>query len=475
MHIDFLFGQHSGRRFYEYPFATPILRLSHPYRFTNRFLISAVRFYHLRIDVLYQHHYNQVLITYNLVTITYSSGAVIAMADPTPFVAASLSSLVKQYRLSRPSLASAMHVSLQTIHNWCAGRVPVPVHHLGRLSERLTSVGATEDDIASLVRRQLEQHGLDHEILQGFFSERRPPAGSGAVMLITWDMKSGGIFQHFTKATRQAVESLGFTCLVMDCGGDHRLRETYIKQAVRTRARGVILAGVPGAYPAPSDELLTSIKPLLDDQLPTVMLTPWNGHIPLPAGVVAVGWDSDSANEMAVSFLKESGHEHIALVLGETGPLVSGRYQGLERTFADLGMVIDEQRVAWLDSNADDITDVQQAIERSTAVFARTSTLSTVANACYAANLRWPNDFSVITLGHPQSFAQFGSRPFTYVGIPVGKISRAAAHLFASMADEEDFRYSQQFVVYGRSAMRVINPDAGSVGPPSSRVAPVRL
>ena len=60
------------------------------------------------------------------------------------------------------------------------------------------------------------------------------------------------------------------------------------------------------------------------------------------------------------------------------------------------------------------------------------------------------------------------------MGIPVGKISRAAAHLFASMADEEDFRYSQQFVVYGRSAMRVINPDTGSVGPPSSRVAPAR-
>ena len=61
------------------------------------------------------------------------------------------------------------------------------------------------------------------------------------------------------------------------------------------------------------------------------------------------------------------------------------------------------------------------------------------------------------------------SHPFTYVGIPVGKISRAAAHLFASMADEEDFRYSQQFVVYGRSAMRVMNAHAGSVGPPAQR------
>jgi len=383
----------------------------------------------------------------------------------------SLSAIIKHYRLARPSLAGVMDVSLQTIHNWCSGRVPVPVHHLGTLSQRIVAAGATDSEVAALVQRQLELHGLDHELLQGLRADRQPGVGVGAVMLITWDMKSGGIFQHFTKATREAVESLGFTCLVMDCGGDHRMRQTYIREAIRMQARGVILAGVPGAYPAPNDELLTAIQPLVEHHVPAVMLTPWNGDISLPAGVIAVGWDSNTANEMALSFLKTSGHERIAVVLGETGPLVSGRYQGLDRTFADLGMPIDKQSIAWLDGDADDVAEVQRALERTTAVFARTSTLATVANACYAANLRWPRDVSIITLGHPQSLAQLSGHPFTYVGIPVGKISRAAAHLLASMVDEDDFRYSHQFVVYGRSAMRVMNPEAGSVGAPARRLS----
>jgi DNA-binding LacI/PurR family transcriptional regulator len=383
----------------------------------------------------------------------------------------SLSAIIKHYRLARPSLAGVMDVSLQTIHNWCSGRVPVPVHHLGTLSQRIVAAGATDSEVAALVQRQLELHGLDHDLLQGLRADREPEVGIGAVIVITWDMKSGGIFQHFTKATREAVESLGFTCLVMDCGGDHRMRQTYIREAMRMRARGVILAGVPGAYPAPNDELLSAIQPLVENQVPAVMLTPWNGNIPLPDGVIAVGWDSDTANAMALSFLKESGHDRIAVVLGETGPLVSGRFQGLDRTFADLGMPINEQTTAWLDGDADDVAEVQRALEQTTAVFARTSTLATVANACYAANLRWPHDVSIITLGHPQSLAQLSSHPFTYVGIPVGKISRAAAHLLASMVDEDDFHYSQQFVVYGRSAMRVMNPEAGSVGAPARRPA----
>jgi DNA-binding LacI/PurR family transcriptional regulator len=382
----------------------------------------------------------------------------------------SLSAIIKYYRLARPSLASAMDVSLQTIHNWCTGRVPVPVHHLGALSEHIVAAGATDTEVAALIQRQLELHGLDHELLQGLRADRQPSVGVGAVMLITWDMKSGGIFQHFTKATREAIESLGLICLVMDCGGDHRMRQTYIREAIRMQAHGVILAGVPGAYPAPSDDLLTAIQPLVEHHVPTVMLTPWNGDISLPAGVIAVGWESDTANEMALSFLKESGHERIAVVLGETGPLVGGRYQGLDRTFADLGMPIDKQSIAWLDGDADDVAEVQRCLERTTAVFARTSTLATVANACHAANLRWPRDISVITLGHPQSLAQLSSHPFTYVGIPVGKISRAAAHLLASMVDEDDFHYSHQFVVYGRSTMRVMNPEGGSVGAPGSRL-----
>ena len=83
--------------------------------------------------------------------------------------------------------------------------------------------------------------------------------------------------------------------------------------------------------------------------------------------------------------------------------------------------------------------------------------------------MRWPDDISIVTIGHPQSIPQLGSSPFTYVGIPVGRISRSAAHIVSSLIEEGEGAYFQQFAIYGKSAMRIMNAEGGSVGPPARR------
>jgi hypothetical protein len=75
-----------------------------------------------------------------------------------------------------------------------------------------------------------------------------------------------------------------------------------------------------------------------------------------------------------------------------------------------------------------------------------------------------------MTIGHPSSMPQLGDNPFTYVTVPVGKISRGAAHILASLIEDNEVPYSQQFMVYGKSSMRVQNAEGGSVGIPQQRL-----
>lgn len=381
---------------------------------------------------------------------------------------ANLSSLLRRYGLTRPALAARMDVSLQTIHNWCIGRIPVPLHQFGRLAENLTAVGASDPEIAELIRAYLEMHGLDERLLSTLTS-RTDGGDRAVVLLMSWDIKSGGLFSHFPHACRSAVQSLGMTCLVVDCGGDDQMKRTYVSEAIKHRYAGVILAGIPGAPPSPIDELFDAIQPLVDAGIPVVMISPWNTDVDLPQGVTALGWDSNVSNSMALGFLRESGHEQIAVVLSETGPMVSGHYQGLDRTFSDQGVRINDSLVVWTGDDPDDPDEIQEALGSATAVFARPSTLHLLANGCYAKNLRWPDDISIITIGHPQSIPQLGSNPFTYVGIPVGRISRSAAHILSSLVEEGEGAYFQQFAIYGKSAMRIMNAEGGSVGPPARR------
>ena len=381
---------------------------------------------------------------------------------------ANLSSLLKRYGLARSALAAQMDVSLQTIHNWCIGRIPVPLHQFSRLAENLTALGASDSVIAELIRAHLQMHGLDERLLSTLTS-RSDGGDRAVVLLMSWDIKSGGLFSHFPHACRSAVQSLGMTCLVVDCGGDDQMKRTYVSEAIKHRYAGVIFAGIPGASPSPIDELFDAMQPLVEAGIPVVMISPWNTDVAIPQGVTALGWDSNVSNSMAVGFLRESGHERIAVVLSEAGQMVSGRYQGLDRTFADQGMQINDSLVVWTEDDPDDPDEIQEALGSATAVFARPSTLHLLANGCYARNMRWPDDISIVTIGHPQSIPQLGSSPFTYVGIPVGRISRSAAHILSSLIEEGEGAYSQQFAIYGKSAMRIMNTEGGSVGPPARR------
>ena len=372
-----------------------------------------------------------------------------------------LGSLLKTHHISRADLAHRLNVSVQTIHNWCSGRIGIPSRKLGPLCDLLEGLGVPPDELAQMAVRELETLGVHQERLA-----LRSKSAQPLVALITWNLMTPGLFGPITQIARTALEGMGCQCMVLDCGAEHRQRRAYLQWAVQANVDGLLLCGVPGEVPDPDDDLFASLKPATAAGIPVVLLKPWTGSsVAVPQGVGSIGWDSVGAIEMAAGLLRQRGHEQIQAVLAGTGAGFGGRYRGLDRVWENLGLPFDEDSIIWA-QEGETVEELAEALDGATGIFAPPSQLPTVARACFAGGIRWPDDLSIVSLGNRTSVPQLDRRPFTSVTIPVGRVGRGAAQLLSSMIRGERFQTGQEYVIYGASTMSVENAEGGSVAPP---------
>lgn len=372
---------------------------------------------------------------------------------------AQLGSALKRHGVSRASLAVEMGVSLQTIHNWCSGRVRVPVERTRELSRMLGARGLPAGEIDALVRAEVTARGIDPAMLR----ERGRNAGDRApVMIAVWDMGRSATFGTIARLCRGTLEHMGYSCQVVDCAGEHRLKRQAVRQAVSMGYSGLVLAGITGEAPDPVDDLLSTIQEAANHGLQTVTVQPWSVHLDLPRGAAGIGWDSNVATRLAMELLLDEGHTSVAGLMGTGGGLYGSRQRGMEVALAERGITLDPESLGWPTEDEENDTEVLGILKRSTGVFVPPSQLGSTARVCYENGLRWPDDVSLVTVGHPSVTPRLGRRPFTYVTLPLGKVSRGAAHLMAAMAEGEE--YGQEFVLFGASAMPVNNLEQGSVG-----------
>lgn len=372
-----------------------------------------------------------------------------------------LGPLLVSHHISRPHLAHRLGVSVQTIHNWCSGRVHVPSGQLEPLCKLLEQLGVPSDELAQLVVRELEAHGIHPDRLA-----LKPRGAQPTAMLMTWDLTDPGLFGPIAKAARTALEGLGYQCMVVDCGAEHRLRRAYVHHAVNSGVAGMLLCGVSGDVPDPDDDLFSSLRPAVAAGIPIVLLKPWTGSVSLPEGIGSIGWDSVAAVEQAVGILVSLGHTKVRAVISGTGAGFGSPYRGVDQAWANLGLPFQEdESIAWTPSG-NETSELVDALAASTAVFTPPSHLPLLARACAEAGLSWPEDISLATLGNRGFRPQVLLRPFTFVNIPIGRVSRGAAQLLSSMIKGEHFQIGQEYVVYGASTMSIENREGGSVGPP---------
>jgi len=338
-----------------------------------------------------------------------------------------LGPLLKALFISRASVARELGVSVQTIHNWCSGRVEVPPQQVGRLVTVLRDRGAPSASVAEFVQRELESYGIDPSLLVES-ARVREGLNASTVMIITWNLAQAGAFEAIARLCRQTLEHAGVECLHVDCGGEHRLKRSYIRQALSMSCLGVVLVGVPGDVPDPDDELLSAIAPAIEAGVPVVLAMPWANSLPLPRGAAAIGWDIDAAAGMAIDFLVDSGHEEIGIFRGPNDPAHVRRYQGMDAALQRRGITPRPDLVAWASDEPDDLSD--------------------------------------LTMGNSLFTPKMGRRPFTYATLPIGKVSRGAAHLLMSLTQEASTSYGQEYVIYGASSMSIAHAEDGSIGPP---------
>ena len=377
--------------------------------------------------------------------------------------------ILKQHHISRADLAHRLDVSVQTVHNWCSGRIAIPSRRLGRLCDLLEELGTPRDELALLAVRELESQGVQQERLALRSRSAQPVVG-----VVTWDLMSPGLFGPLARVARTVLEGMGYQCMALDCGGEHRQRRAYLQWAVETRLDGLLLCGVPGDVPDPDDDLFASLKPVTAAGVSVVLLKQWTGSsIAVPEGVGSIGWDSVAAVEKAVGLLLRLGHTQVQAVLSGTGAGFGGRYRGLDLAWANLGLPFDEDSVIWAQEGetSDDLAD---ALAGASAVFAPPSQLPVLARACFANGITWPDDISIVSLGNRSFVPPLQGRPFTFVTIPVGRVGRGAAQLLSSMIAGERFQTGQEYVIYGASTMSIENADEGSVARPRASAAPAR-
>ena len=371
-----------------------------------------------------------------------------------------LGPILKRRHISRADLAHRLDVSVQTVHNWCSGRVRVPSHRLGRLCDLLEELGVPRDELAQMAVRELETLGVQQERLALRSGSAQPLIG-----LVTWNLMSSGLFGPLARVARIALEGMGYQCMALDCGGEHRQRRAYLQWAVHTGMDGLVLCGVPGDVPDPDDDLFASLEPVAAAGIPVVLLKPWSGSsVAIPQGIGCIGWDYAAAVEMGTGLLQELGHERVRAVLAVAGAGFGARYWGVDRAWSNLGLAFDEDSIIW-SQEGETAHELADALADAGAVFAPPSQLPTIARACFAGGIRWPDDFSVVSLGNRAFVPQLDRRPFTFVSIPVGRVGRGAAQLLSSMIRGERFQTGQEYVIYGASTMSVENAEGGSVSP----------
>ena len=379
-----------------------------------------------------------------------------------------LGPILKTHHISRADLAHRLNVSAQTIHNWCSGRVRISSRKIGPLCDLLEGLGVPPDELAQMAVRELEAHGVQ----QGRLSLKQARSAQPLVALITWNLMTPGLFGPITQIARAALEGMGCQCMVLDCDAEHRQRRAYLQWAVQAGVDGLLLCGVPGEVPDPDDDLFASLKPATAAGIPIVLLKPWTGSsVAVPEGVGSIGWDSVAAIEMATGLLLQLGHEQVQAVLAGTGAGFGGRYRGLDRVWGNLGLPFDEDSVIWV-QEGETPQELAQALDGATAIFAPPSQLPTIARACFASGIRWPDDLSIVSLGNRTSVPQLDRRPFTFVTIPIGRVGRGAAQLLSSMIRGERFQTGQEYVIYGASTMSVENAQGGSIASPREHAAP---
>lgn len=237
--------------------------------------------------------------------------------------------------------------------------------------------------------------------------------------------------------------SEGYSTAVLGGIEDELLKDGYFYFVVSHRHRPDLLAGHPRIMLARAVEGIVAVDTPIQEDLPIPVVSV-SGH-QRRAGVVNIELDHGQAAHLALSHLKELGHEHIAFIKGQTfSSDTKQRWRAIVQEARVLKIEIDPQLVVQLQGAEPgsgpgiEVTHrLLDAKRRFTAIFAFNDVTAMGAiQALREAGLRVPKDVSVIGFDDVPA-AAINNPSLTTIHQPLRSMGQAAASTLLRLIDGE--------------------------------------
>ncbi|MBM3940480.1 MAG: hypothetical protein FJ318_06260 [SAR202 cluster bacterium] len=387
-------------------------------------------------------------------------------------VDAKLTRILKAHAHSRSALAAQVGVSVQTIDNWCSGRVCVPLAQLQRLRASLAEMGVPADVVDAYAIAEMQRQGFDVLSLLHSRRDGRAVGGAGGrrrgrVAIIVWNLARTELYGPMSRIAREAFERRGYDCEIFDCCARHHLKRLYVQDACSLGCQAVIFMGVPGELPDPEQNLSGLASTLAEQGVWSVFLKAWDREPSLSPRSLAFGWLEGRLAMRAVRLLADLGHRRIGRVLPGNGFEFSDYHRSFIDALLRQGLEPNAATVTWQDTSDALPAVVPELLDANTAVYVPLSGVTAVAGACHERGFRWPDDVSIVTVGAHGQVPRLGHTPFTHFDIPSTRIALDVVDTVSRAIEEEAWpEHATQFVDPAQFAVSALT--GGSVGAPSS-------
>ena len=345
-----------------------------------------------------------------------------------------LGGALRTCNLSRERFAEMVGVSREAVDNWCSGRTKIGIDKLLAVIEAFEGCGLATSELQQIVFSHMDIHGLPPQRIARYLAG---DIATNTHWIVCWNSQAAAT-RVIAGSAAEVLHLQNAKSVTIDCEGsvDTLMRVQGLLNTCE--AGGILYIGVPWQrYPEAQDLIGASDRPT--PSLVFARGTPGNVDR-LRGRVASIEWREEDMGFAAASQLIEQGHTHLLVVLSPDRATHLMRLDGIRRAAETLrpGLRVEVECVpipaAIADHNVTEYTSQRLqlllAARMAPGVIAGSPNLTgAVCAAAQRAGVRWPKDFSIVSIGGEPWMSDIAYPPITFICVPATAAGRQAAEL----------------------------------------------
>ena len=343
-----------------------------------------------------------------------------------------LGHLLRRYHLSRAVVAEGMHVSEDTIDNWCTGRSSMRPHMLSALIQFLKEQRVTAQELGEFVRAETQASGMDVRIISEYIS--KPTEGwDDAVVVLINDPRSVSQNTLLAGVWSTLQGAHGYPMMTLCDWFDGRQHEAHLDEIAKHHPPAVIIAS--RCEPTPESRRLR--QQLVENGVRIVSTS--SSGVP---GETVISMSEQGVMDLALKHLAKLGHRNIGALFVRDSPVQVERYKGWQKAIQANGLSAESCVVRWAPLDEPERVDhglfgqpslnrvATQLAKREdvTALFAPSEVAAaSLMMALQQEGRRCPEDVSVLAVRPCTWLDALLNPPLTHVNPPYYRLGRLAA------------------------------------------------